>query len=122
MTLPVIPVEPIEPRRKFWQALFFTKDGRLDLGWLILVTCCVVGLGAFIGLALRKIPHDAIPQAAWAWFGAYTTMAFIAGATTARAALIAKSTSVGAVSQAIASVQAEIQERRAEGVDFEPAP
>lgn len=122
MTPPTLPMEPVEPRRKFWQALFFTKDGRLDLGWLILLTCCVIGLWAFVGLALQKIPKDAIPQAAWAWFGAYTTMAFIAGAATARAALIAKSTAVGAVSQAIASVQTEIRERRAEGVDFEPAP
>ncbi len=119
---PVAPVERVEPRRNFWQALFFTKDGRLDLGWLILLACCVVGLWAFIGLGVQAIPKDAIPQAAWAWFGAFTTMAFIAGATTARAALIAKSTSVGAVSQAIASAQAEIAERRAEGVDFEPAP
>jgi hypothetical protein len=118
MTVPVAPPSPVEPRRKFWQALFFTKDGRLDLGWLILLVCCVVGLWVFVGLAMQVIPKDAIPQAAWAWFSAFTTMAFIAGAATARAALIAKSTTVGAVAQAIAATS-EIQERRAEGGDYE---
>ena len=118
----MLPQTPVEPRRRFWQALFFTKEGHLDLGWLILLVCCIVGLWAFIGLGMQKIPKDAIPPAAWAWFGAFTTMAFIAGATTARAAMIAKSTAAGAVAQAIASAQTEIRERRTEGVDFEPAP
>jgi hypothetical protein len=91
-----------------WERLLYVvhRDGRreLDFGWLILAVCCVVGLTCFIlsGFGLFKAPVWA-----WSWFGAFTTMAFIAGAAISRARLIAKSDAPGQVAQAIASAGAE---------------
>lgn len=80
--------------------LWYTKSGDLDFGWLILAACCVVGLLAFILTGFGAF-HASI--AAWSWFGAFTTMAFIAGATISRARLIASSRAAGEVAQAIAT-------------------
>jgi len=78
------------------------RDGRreLDFGWLILAVCCVVGLAAFVlsGFGVFKAPPWA-----WAWFGGFTTMAFIAGAAISRARLIAKSATPGQVAAGIGS-------------------
>lgn len=85
--------------RPLRHSILYTKDGELDFGWLILVACCVVGLGVFVGDALRILRPSV---AAWAWFGSFTAMAFIAGATISRARLIAKSNVPGEVAQGIA--------------------
>lgn len=82
-------------------SLWHTKDGSLDLGWLILLICCGVGLLVFTLHAFGLIPGPSV--AAWAWFGAFTSMAFIAGAARDRAALIAQSNVPGQVAQGIAT-------------------
>ena len=69
--------------------LFHTKDGDLDFGWVILLSCVVVGLLVFVAQAFGWIPGPSV--AAWTWFGSFTTMAFIAGAAIGRARLIARS-------------------------------
>lgn len=80
-------------------SLWHTKEGDLDFGWLILAACCIVGLLAFVaaGLGVFKAPI-----AAWSWFGAFTSMAFIAGAAISRARLIAASRMPGEVARGIA--------------------
>lgn len=83
-----------------WHRLFYTRAGELDFGWLILATCCVVGV---VGFVLAGFGVFKAPGAAWGWFGAFTSMAFIAGAAVDRARLIAQSRTPGEVAQAIAS-------------------
>lgn len=90
----------VGPRRKLWQAMFFTKEGSLDLGWLILLTCCIVGLTVFVASSVGAIKGPSV--AGWAWFGSFTAMAFIAGAARDRAVLIAQSRVPGEVAQGIA--------------------
>lgn len=79
--------------------LFHTRTGDLDFGWAILLVCCVVGLTIFTAQACGLIPGPSI--AAWSWFGAFTTMAFISGATISRARLIAASQTPGSVAGGI---------------------
>src|SRR6185312_15147859 len=93
MTRPRVP----DPRHG-WHRLVFTADGDLDFGWLILVVCCVVGLGAFIASGLH---HFDASRWAWAWFGSFTALAFIAGAAISRARLIAKSALPGQIAAGI---------------------
>lgn len=99
----------VEPRRKLWQALFFTKDGRLDLGWLLLLVAVFVFLFVFLGQALGAIPADQPSKEAWTVFGAFLAFAFIGGAARDRAALMAKANVVGAVAQAVASVRPSVE-------------
>lgn len=101
---PVVPVaqEPVEPRRKLWQALFFTKDGRLDIMQLLLGTCCIVGLSVFILQAGGRIPTGRPDSEAWGWFAVFTSFCFGAGAVTNSAALKAKGGIVNAVTQVVA--------------------
>lgn len=79
--------------------LFFTADDELDIGWLILGLCCVFGLAAF-GLEGAGL-WSHISNAAWAWFGTFTTLSFISGVTINRARLIASSEAVKGVPGAI---------------------
>lgn len=67
--------------------LFYTKDGDLDFGWVILIVCVLFGLVAFV---LESIGLWDISTEAWVWFGSFTTMSFIAGVAISRARLIAK--------------------------------
>jgi len=85
--------------RSFRESLFYTKDGDLDFGWVILIGACVVGLGVFVAEAVGWIRGPSV--AAWSWFGAFTSMAFIAGAAISRARLIAKSDVPGQVAQGV---------------------
>lgn len=87
--------------RPLRHSLLYTKDGDLDFGWAILIACCAVGLAVFVLEAAGRIRGPSI--AAWSWFGAFTTMAFIAGTAISRARLIAKSNAIGQVSRGIAS-------------------
>lgn len=82
-------------------------DGRLELdfGWAILAVCCIVGLGVFTLTAAGAMKPGPSPSA-WAWFGSFTTLAFIAGAAISRARLIASSNTPGAVAQGIAAAPA----------------
>jgi len=80
--------------------LFYTKDGDLDFGWVILIGCCVVGLTVFVLEAFGVAKHASV--AGWSWFGAFTSMAFIAGTAISRARLIAKSNVPGEVAKGIA--------------------
>lgn len=114
--VPVVPVvqEPVEPRRKLWQALFFTKDGRLDTMQLMLGICCVVGLSVFVGQALGQIPTGRPDKEAWAWFGAFTAVALGSGAWTNGKALMGKGGIVNAVTQVVA-------DRRAKGRSLRPS-
>jgi hypothetical protein len=105
--VPVVPVvpavqEPVEPRRKLWQALFFTKDGRLDIMQLLLGTCCIVGLTVFVMQAAGRIPTGRPDGEAWGWFAAFTSFCFGAGAVTNFAALKAKGGIINAVTQVVA--------------------
>lgn len=82
-------------------SLFYTKSGELDTGQFVLLVCCVVGMGVFVGIALNRLVEPSI--AAWSFFGTFTTMCFIAGAAKDRAVLIANSKAMGEVSHGIAS-------------------
>lgn len=98
-------IERRKNRRNRSNPIFFTKSGDLDIGWLILIVCCLIGLFVFLYEALlQKGPSIA----AWSWFGAFTSMAFIAGAARDRARLIAKSDAPGLVAQGIAQAQASL--------------
>lgn len=98
--------------RPLRHALFYTKDGALDLGWLILVLCCLVGLTVFVASAVGAIKGPSV--AGWAWFGSFTAMAFIAGAARDRAVLIAQSRVPGEVAQGVGASGREF------GVNTEP--
>jgi hypothetical protein len=115
-TVPVVQVvpSPVEPRRQLWQAMFFTKDGRLDLGWLLLAICCAVGLTVFAGQALKLIPKDAPSKEAWGWFAVFTGFAFIGGAARDRAVLIAKGNVIGNV---VGALGGQSNEESKPGVD-----
>jgi hypothetical protein len=80
--------DPVGTRRRLGSALFFTKEGDLDFGWIILIACVAVGLGVFVAVTFGVVADPS--TAAWAWMGSFTTLAFISGATIARARLIAK--------------------------------
>lgn len=80
--------------------LIYRKDGSLDFGPLTLAVTSAFGLGMF-ALDAAGVVHVSI--AAWSYLGAFTTMAFIAGATAERAYWIAKSRTPGEVAKAIAS-------------------
>lgn len=86
--------------RPLSHSLLYTKDGELDFGWVILIACSVVGLAAFVATGLGWFKASV---AAWSWFGSFTGLAFIAGATISRARLIAKSNLPGQIAQGIAS-------------------
>lgn len=79
--------------------MFRTKEGDLDLGWAILVVCVVFGCGMFVLEGTGEVRPS---TAAWAWFGSFTSLAFIAGAAISRARLIAKSDVPGQVAAGIA--------------------
>jgi len=76
--------------RPLKESLFYTKDGDLDFGWAILLLACAIGLTVFVAESIGLIRGPSI--AGWSWFGAFTSMAFIAGAAISRARLIAKTT------------------------------
>lgn len=80
--------------------LIFRQDGSLDFGPLTLAVTSVIGLLMFI-LDACRIVHVSI--AAWSYLGAFTSMAFIAGAAAERAYWISRSPVPGAVAQGIAS-------------------
>lgn len=84
------------PRRN---PLLYTAEGHLDLGPLALALACGVGLAMFVldGLGWAKIS-----VAAYSWLGAYTSLAFIAGAAEKRAYWIARSRTPGEVARGIA--------------------
>lgn len=84
--------------------LLRTREGDLDFGWIILIFCCTVGMGSFV---LVGFGYMTIPNAAWAWFGSFTTMSFIAGAAVSRARLIAKADVSAAQARAIDAVTEE---------------
>lgn len=96
-------------------------DGRLelDLGWAILILCCLVGIFVFL---LEALTPKSASIAAWTWFGAFTSMAFIAGTTLARARLIAESKAPGEVATAIATAQPDLyrDDERGEHTEREP--
>ena len=69
--------------------LVFTKDGDLDLGWVILLIAFLNGILVWDFIAFGKATMT--PQG-WVWYGAVTTMAFISGVSIAKARLIAKVT------------------------------
>lgn len=104
---PVIPVTvspaptDVEPRRKLWQALFFTKDGRLDVNQLILLSCCVTGLAVFVGQASGRIPTGRPDKEAWAWFGAFTAFCFGAGAYVNGKAMLSKGSVVNSITHVL---------------------
>lgn len=79
--------------------LFFTKDGELATGQVILIACCLVGMVMFVWDAVDARVTVSTP--AWAWFGSYTTMCFIAGAAVDRARLISTSSVASGVAQGI---------------------
>lgn len=81
--------------------LLRTREGDLDFGWVILIFCCLVGMGSFV---LEGAGFMKISTAAWAWFGSFTTMSFIAGAAVSRARLIAKADVSAAQARAIDAV------------------
>lgn len=84
--------------------LLRTKEGDLDLGWVILIVCVVFGCAMFVLEATGELKPS---TAGWAWFGSFTTLAFIAGATISRARLIAKSDAPGQVASGIAQAKPE---------------
>jgi hypothetical protein len=67
--------------------LLHTKEGDLDLGWVILLVGLANGL-TFFDLAALGLAEVSIQ--AWAWYGTVITMCFIAGVSVSRARLIAK--------------------------------
>lgn len=81
--------------------LLRTREGDLDFGWIILIFTCLIGMGCFI---MEGVGWMKISTAAWAWFGSYTTLAFIAGAAVSRARLIAKADVSAAHARAIDAV------------------
>lgn len=91
--------------RKLRHSLFYTKQGELDFGWLILVLCTAVGLVVFVAQSFGWIRGPS--TAAWAWFGSFTGLAFIAGAAISRARLIAKSRLPGEIASGVAQSATE---------------
>lgn len=79
--------------------LLFTKDGELATGQVILIACCLVGMVMFVVDSVSV--GVTVSTAAWAWFGSYTTMCFIAGAAVDRARLISASGLPSAVASGI---------------------
>lgn len=79
--------------------LFFRKDGGLDFGPAVWAAAAFVGLVMFIitGFGITRV--DA---AAWAWLGAFVSIAAIAGAAAERAYWIAQSKTPGEVARGIA--------------------
>ena len=69
--------------------LLYTKEGELSLGPLMLVAAGIQGSFLMIAEGYGWAPH--ISWHAWAFWGSYVTMTFIAGAAVDRARLIAKS-------------------------------
>lgn len=68
--------------------LFFTAEGELDLGWALLLLCCLNGLVIFDLQAIGIIQGPSTEG--WFWFGSFTLFCFLAGATVNRARLIAQ--------------------------------
>jgi hypothetical protein len=83
--------------------LFYTKTGELDTGQFVLLVCCAISLALMVGVSWFNGKEPSI--AAWAFFGSFTTMCFIAGAAKDRARLIANSKTPGQVGHAIASAK-----------------
>jgi hypothetical protein len=79
--------------------LFFKQDGGMDLSQFILL--CIVGwiTGVFTLAGLQVLTYS---NAAWAFLGSFTSLAFIAWAARDRAALIANSKTPGEVASGIA--------------------
>jgi hypothetical protein len=112
------------------ESLFWIKHPNgtreLDLGWAILVLCSLSGVTAFF---IELLTDNDISNAGWAWFGSFTTFAFIAGASLSRARLIAKSGTVaGSVASGIAAAvrdakqpDVRVDDERGEHTDREAA-
>lgn len=97
MTDKVAASDPPHPKG----TLLRTREGDLDFGWIILIFCCIVGMGSFVLVGFGVMQ---LPTSAWAWFGSFTTMSFIAGAAVSRARLIAKADVSAAQARAIDAV------------------
>jgi hypothetical protein len=79
--------------------LFFKRDGGMDLSQFILL--CIVGWITLV-FTLAGFQVLTYSNAAWAFLGSFTSLAFIAWAARDRAALIANSKTPGEVAAGIA--------------------
>ena len=79
--------------------LFYTKTGELDTGQFVLLVCCAVSLALMVGVSWFNGKEPSI--AAWGFFGSFTTMCFLSGATKDRARLIANSRTLGEIAHGI---------------------
>ena len=80
--------------------LFFKRDGGMDLSQFILL--CIVGWIALV-FTLAGFQVLTYSNAAWAFLGSFTSLAFIAWAARDRAHLIASSKTPGEVAAGIAT-------------------
>lgn len=81
-------------------SMFFTKEGHLDLTWLLVSVYSLAGAGGFV-VELLWAGHRA-SVAAWSFLGASLLALLIAAVPIAKARLLARGTAPGAVAQAIA--------------------
>jgi energy-coupling factor transporter transmembrane protein EcfT len=79
--------------------LFFKRDGGMDLSQFILL--CIVGWITLV-FTLAGLQVLTYSNAAWAFLGSFTSLAFIAWAARDRAQLIANSKTPGEVASGIA--------------------
>lgn len=84
--------------------MIYTKEGHVDLSWLLTVVGCVV-MVACIFLQGFGVFGFKLPDAGWACLGAFVSLCFISGASREKAAILAKATLPGAVAAGIASVR-----------------
>ena len=82
--------------------IFFTKDGGLDLSWVLLVVGCALMAGAIVCEGFHVLGF-ALPSYGWTALGAFVSFCFIAGAARDRAQILADATSPGKVAAAIAA-------------------
>lgn len=79
--------------------LFFRQDGGLDFGPAVWLASALVGLVIFVLTAFRI---TSVTVAAWAFLGAFMSIAAIAGAAAERAMWISQSKTPGEVASGIA--------------------
>ena len=84
MTAPLTEVAELSERRQ--GTLLRTKEGDLDLGWLILMIAFLNGIVVFDLAAWGLIPGP--NTEAWVWYSSLTLFAFLSGVAIARARLI----------------------------------
>lgn len=83
--------------------LFFRKDGGLDFGPAVWAASALVGLVIFVLTAFRI---TSVTVAAWAFLGAFISIAAIAGAAAERAMWISQSRTPGEIAAGIAEAGA----------------